>query len=122
MLKASSSRLETVRVVRTALNPLLWLVGIVSPLALALTAVVSDAAFRFALLGFAGAPVMVTIAAYFILMFREPDRLQSEEFRLRQIALRLIMQKNSDAEIVEREAQLTRIEDVLRGFGDGVEK
>jgi hypothetical protein len=38
LLKTATSHVETIRVSRTGINPLLWLVGLVTPLAMALCA------------------------------------------------------------------------------------
>ena len=122
LLKASTARVETVRVVRTAVNPLLWLVGLVTPLSLGAAALIGESWMAVALFVLACLPVIFTIAAYFWYMFRDPDRLQSEEYRLRQVALQLLIAKNSDAKIVDTEKQLARIEDLLGGFGDGEAK
>jgi hypothetical protein len=79
IIRTGLSRVDTIRVVRTAINPLLWLVGLTTPIAFILVAVISDQMIRLALLVFAAIPVLVTLVAYVIFMFRDPDRLQSEE-------------------------------------------
>jgi hypothetical protein len=43
-------------------------------------------------------------------MFRDPDRLQSEEYRVRQQALRYLYKKGSNTEIVDIANQVARIE------------
>lgn len=101
LVRTVTSRVETVRVVRTAINPLLWLVGIVTPLSLVLAVAAGDALMRTAMLGLASLPVVVTIVAYFVLVFRDPDRLQSEEYRLRQRALQMLYKKGANAEVVD---------------------
>jgi hypothetical protein len=66
---------------RSALNPILWLAGIVSPLSLTLAAIwASDLALWFLVIG--ALPVAVSIFAYIYFMIRDPDRLQSEEYNL----------------------------------------
>jgi ABC-type bacteriocin/lantibiotic exporter with double-glycine peptidase domain len=122
LVRAATSRVETVRVVRTAINPLLWLVGLVTPLALVGAVLIGDLWMRIALLVLAFLPVIFTIAAYFMYMFRDPDRLQSEEYRLRQSALQLLVAKDSGAKVVDAATQIARIENLLGGFGDGEEK
>jgi hypothetical protein len=77
---------------------------------------------RIALFVVAFLPVIFTIAAYFMYMFRDPDRLQSEEYRLRQSALQLLVAKDSSAKVVDAATQIARIENFLGGFGDGEEK
>ncbi len=107
------------RVVRTAINPLLWLVGITTPLSVVLAATVTDQWMRIALFGLAGTPVVVTIAAYFVLMFRDPDRLQSEEYRLQQRALQIFYKQGASAEIVDVAKEIARTENLRGGFTDG---
>jgi hypothetical protein len=84
IIRTGLSRVDTVRVVRTAINPLLWLVGLTTPIAFILAAIIGDQMIRLVLLCFAAVPVLVTLIAYVIFMFRDPDRLQSEEYRIRE--------------------------------------
>ena len=119
LVRAATTRVETVRVVRTAVNPLLWLVGIVTPLALILSIVAGDSWIRLALFALAAAPVVVTILAYFVLVYRDPDRLQSEEYRLRQRALQMLYRKGASAEIVDAAKEIVRTENLPGGFDDG---
>jgi hypothetical protein len=110
---------ETVRVIRTAINPLLWLVGIVTPVTLVLAVAVGETWTRAALLSLGAFPVVVTIVAYFVFMFRDPDRLQSEEYRLRQRALQMLYRKGASAEVVDAAREIVRTEKLPGGFGDG---
>ena len=119
ILRAAASRVETVRVVRTALNPLLWLVGIVCSLALTLSIAVGDPMLRLLSFGLAAATVVVAIVAYFILLFRDPDRLQSEEYRLQQRALQILYKQGGGAEIVDVAKEIARTESLQGGFGSG---
>ncbi|MGB7097667.1 MAG: hypothetical protein WBD95_02720 [Xanthobacteraceae bacterium] len=80
IIRTGLSRVDTIRVVRTAINPLLWLVGLTTPLAFVLAALIGDLVIRLLLICFAAVPVIVTLVAYVIFMFRDPDRLQSEEY------------------------------------------
>jgi ABC-type bacteriocin/lantibiotic exporter with double-glycine peptidase domain len=84
IIRTGLSRVDTVRVVRTAINPLLWLVELTTPIAFILAAIIGDQVIRLVLLCFAAVPVLVTLIAYVIFMFRDPDRLQSEEYRIRE--------------------------------------
>jgi len=120
LVRAATARVETVRVVRTAINPLLWLVGIVTTLAFVLAVVAGGSpAIQAALLVFGAVPVVAVIVAYFILLFRDPDRLQSEEYRLRQRALQMVYRKGASAEIVDAATQIARMEKLSDGFSDG---
>jgi hypothetical protein len=82
IVRTGLSRVDTVRVVRTAISPLLWLVGLTTPLAFILAAIVGDQLIRLILICFAAVPVIATLVAYVIFMFRDPDRLQSEDIAL----------------------------------------
>jgi hypothetical protein len=100
IIKTGVSRIETIKV-RTALNPLLWLTGLTLPTCVVATVAISDQIVRLVLLGLAAFSIIVTIVAYFILLFRDPDRLQSEEYRIRQRALQILYKKGTTADIVE---------------------
>jgi ABC-type bacteriocin/lantibiotic exporter with double-glycine peptidase domain len=110
IIRTGLSRVDTIRVVRTAINPLLWLVGLTSPIAFILVAIIGDQTIRLALLVFAAIPVLVTLVAYVIFMFRDPDRLQSEEYRIRQQALRILYKTGGNTEIVDVANQVIRVE------------
>jgi hypothetical protein len=119
IIRTGLSRVDTIRVVRTALNPLLWLVGLTTPAAFILTAFIGDQLVRLILLCFAAIPVVATLVAYVIFMFRDPDRLQSEEYRIRQRALQILYKKGGSTEIVDVANQVTRIEASPRRPVDG---
>jgi hypothetical protein len=121
IIRAGLSRIDTIRVVRTAINPLLWLVGLTTPLAFILAAIVDDRLIRILLICFAAIPVIATLIAYVIFMFRDPDRLQSEEYRIRQRALQILYRKGGSADIVDVANQVARIES-SHGELDGGEK
>jgi hypothetical protein len=83
-IKSWTSRAGVVRV-RKALNPLLWMAATAFPTSLLGAYFLRDVPYLKYLLVMLGAfPVLATLVAYFILLFRDPDRLQSEEFVLRQ--------------------------------------
>jgi len=117
-VRAATSRVETVRVVSTAMNPILWLVGIVSPLALALSVLAGDTWLRPAMFAVGVTPAISALAAYFLFLFRDPDRLESEEFRLRQREL-IIYEKGGNAEIVDTAKEKPQVEHLPRGFVEG---
>ena len=118
VVKAATAKVETVRVVSTAMNPLLWLVGLVSPLALLLSLLAADTWLRPAMFAVGVMPPLLAIIAYFVFLFRDPDRLQSEEYRLRQREL-IIYEKGANAEIVDPARETPRVEHLPRGFIDG---
>jgi len=119
IIRAGLSRVDTIRVVRTAINPLLWLVGLITPLALVLSAIVADPVLRIALIGLAALPVFATLVIYVIFMYRDPDRLQSEEYRIRQRALQILYKKGGSTEIVDVANQAARVEKSYPRIGDG---
>lgn len=102
-------RLDVIKV-RTVINPLLWLVGLTTPLAILGMIVIDDRLLRFGLLAFAAIPIIITIIAYFIFVFRDPDRLQSEEYRIRQRAIQLLYRAGGTTEIVDVATQEPRLE------------
>lgn len=109
LVRTASTRVDAVRVVGSAINPLLWLTGLVSPL--------SGCPYRPAKLGNVrpcscsqSVPVAITIAVYVRFMIRDPDRLQSEEFRLRQRALKMLYKRGANAEILEVAKESPRVE------------
>jgi ABC-type bacteriocin/lantibiotic exporter with double-glycine peptidase domain len=110
IIRTGLSRVDTIRVVRTAINPLLWLVGLTTPIAFIFAAIISDQMIRLLLLCFGAVPVLVTLIVYVIFMFRDPDRLQSEEYRIRQRALQILYKKGGNTEIVDVANQVIRVE------------
>lgn len=110
IIRTGLSRVDIIGVKRTAINPLLWLVGLIAPLSLILAAVIGDQTARLILFGFAAIPVIFTLIIYVVYMLRDPDRLQSEEYRIRQQALRYLYKKGGSTEIVNVANQAARIE------------
>lgn len=79
--------------VKSALNPVLWVCGLISvPAMIALGFMPNPSWVHITL---AVAPVGVALFSFLFLMFRDPDRLQSESFQLRKQALELIEEKGS---------------------------
>jgi hypothetical protein len=119
IIRAAASGVDTVRVVRTAMNPLLWLVGITVPLALVLGFLSADLLVRVFLLGFAAVIVTAAFAAYFVILIRDPDRLQSEEYRLQQRALQMLYKQGVSPEIVDPAQEIARMESLPGGSAEG---
>lgn len=96
-----TSRAGVVRV-STSLNPLLWILAPVMP-----TSWIAAYFFQerpellYALIALGALPVILSLAAYFIYMFRDPNRLQSQEYLLRHQAMELLYQKDATSEIVD---------------------
>ncbi|HEY6256097.1 MAG TPA: hypothetical protein VIY51_09925 [Xanthobacteraceae bacterium] len=117
--RIGASRLERIRV-RNALNPMLWL-------AVAAPIIFLPAAWYFhdyvpilwVLVTVASLPTIVAIAAYMILLFRSPDRLQSEEYQLRQRELRMIYRHGRRPDIFDEANQVIRVESPNPRIGAG---
>jgi hypothetical protein len=75
--------------------------------------------FRVALFATGVLVLAATVVAYFILLFRDPDRLQSEEYRLRQRELAIIYGQRANAEVVDPARETARVESLTGGFDDG---
>lgn len=98
ILKTLTSRVGVIKV-NSALNPLLWLTGVVTPIGL-LASLFAPAEMRVVVAVLAGVPVIATVLAYFVLLFRDPDRLQSEEYQLKQLEMTQILRKGQDGPIL----------------------
>ena len=84
------SRLERIRV-QSALNPIIWLAVSVPIIAWSAAFLFRDEfVFASVLVAVGCLPIIVAVLAYMILLFRSPDRLQSEDYllHLREINLK----------------------------------
>jgi hypothetical protein len=118
IVKAGLWRLGVVRV-RTVVNPLLWLVGLTLPCSVLAGVFVDDQLLKLVFLGFAGISIVSTLVAYFIFMFRAPDRLQSEEYQLRQRELRMIYRHGRRPDMFDEANQDVRVETPNPQIGAG---
>ena len=109
IVKTGLSRLDVVRV-RSVVNPLLWLVGLTMPFSVLAAVLVDGQLLKLIFLGFSGISIVSTLIAYFIFMFRDPDRLQSEEYQLRQRELRMIYRHGRRPDIFDETNQAVRVE------------
>ncbi len=110
IVRAGLSRVDTIIVKRTALNAALWIVGLISPLSLILAAFTPMEAWRPVFFWFAGCPLFFACAVFLYFMVRDPDRLQSEEYRIKQQALKYLYKKGGSAEIVDVANEVPRLE------------
>ena len=86
--------------VRSALNPMLWLTGIGTPLCF-------GAAFLFrantslsaGLLTIGALPIVVTCAGFAYFAIKQPEKLQSEDYQLRHEAIQLIQTKGGQVAV-----------------------
>src|SRR5690242_12018124 len=79
--------------VKNALNPILWICGLVSAPATVSAAFITNPSWLLIILALG--PVSVAAFAYLYLLFFDRDRLQSESFQLRKQALELIEEKGT---------------------------
>ena len=88
-----SSSAATKLTVRSALNPLLWLCGIISLPCLLASSCVQTEGVRNALIALGGLPIVVTCCIAIGFAIFKPEKLQSEDYQLRHEALGLIQHK-----------------------------
>lgn len=86
--------------VRSALNPMLWLCGIIS-IPSAMLAIFAGGAepVTTILMCLAVAPVAATIVGFLYFAVFKPEKLQSEEYQIRRQTLELIKEKGSNIAI-----------------------
>ena len=84
--------------VKSALNPMLWLSGLITVPALITALVISPVPIW--LVSLACAPVLAAIAGFVYLLLVDRDKLQSESYQLRKQALELIEEKG-DFKVVD---------------------
>jgi len=102
--KSAISRAGVIRV-RNAMNPLLWL----SPTSATICWIVAyifrdDAILKYGLVGLGALPLVASIVAYFLYFFLDRDRLQSEEFVLKQREISIIERKGRPPLMLNGEA------------------
>ncbi|MGO9744266.1 MAG: hypothetical protein ACLPN5_22645 [Roseiarcus sp.] len=98
------------KVSRTGINPLLWLVGLITPPSLFFSVWTADSALRIVLFVFAATPPAVAIVAYFMLLFLRPEMLESEEYRLRRHELLIRYRHGDIPESLQATAEIARLE------------
>lgn len=97
--KNSLSAIAGLRV-RSALNPMLWLCGIVGSLFLGAAWVFRSWPVMAATLAVvATIPVVVTSAVFIYFALRRPDKLQSEDYQLRRETIQMIGAKVSSLQV-----------------------
>jgi hypothetical protein len=93
VIKSAISRAGVIRV-RNAMNPLLWLSPISATICwIAAYVFRDDPVLKYGLVGLGALPIVASIVAYFLYFFLDRDRLQSEEFVLKQRELSIIERK-----------------------------
>lgn len=81
--------------VRSALNPILWLCFVISMPGILLLAVV-DSFPTWAVVAIS-LPILVACTGYIILLLKDPDKLQSEEYQINKQLLELALEKGASA-------------------------
>ena len=116
------SRAGVVRV-HNAMNPLLWTMAVASPVCFLKAYGFRDNPFlRTLLVGIGALPILLTLIAYFIFMLRDPDRLQSEEFRIKQQAIQVLRKTGRGIDIVDVATDVPRVERVRARPAEGDEQ
>jgi hypothetical protein len=100
VIKSAISRAAVVRV-QNALNPLLWVLAISAPICwIAAYMFRGDPILKYGFAGLGALPIVASLVAYFLYFFLDRDRLQSEEFVLKERALHLKYRQEATAEII----------------------
>jgi hypothetical protein len=118
IIRSAISRAGVVRV-RSALNPFLWCFVWTVAFLVATYFLRDDAVTKYACLWLAALPLLITLSVGILFALKDPDRLQSEEFVIKQSELRMIYKKGASAEIVEVAREVPLAESLPHGFGDG---
>lgn len=105
--QSSQSAARSLRV-RSALNPLLWLTGIASPLCFGAAYVFKSMSPIFEVLIISGLlPIGITCLGFCYFAIFKPEKLQSEDYQIRHESLQIIQQKTGSIEV-----PLTSIEQI----------
>ena len=95
LVRSATSRAGIIRV-RNVLNPLLWLCAATTPVSFLFADLLGgDAILRYTPVGLGSLPVAVGLAAYTYFMLKDPNRLQSDDFVLRQQELTIVERKHA---------------------------
>jgi hypothetical protein len=90
------------RIVKSAMTPLLWVCTIGTPSCLAAAFAFKDnPVISYLLVGVGILPILAALAAYGYFALREPDRLHSEDYRLRHQALQIAERKGGKIALSE---------------------
>lgn len=119
-IAASAHSAATHLRVKSALNPMLWLCGIVSLPCFILGYVVHGIEPLATMLVYIGAaPIVATIFGFLYLMVKAPEKLQSEDYQIRHETLELIKQKGTTVEVSASslDAIANPIRPLIRGGG-----
>ena len=119
VIKSAINRAGVIRV-RNAINPLLWLSPVSAIICWTAAYVFrDDQILKYGFAGLGALPIIASIVGYFLYFFLDRDRLQSEEFVLKERALQLRYRKGASAEVVDTARERVRTENLPGGFGHG---
>jgi hypothetical protein len=116
VIRSAIDRAGVIRV-KNAMNPLLWL----SPVSATICWIAAymfrdDPVLKYAFACLGGLPILASILAYFLYFFLDRDRLQSEEFILKERALHLRYRQGANAEIVDATHETIQMQKVPSPF------
>ena len=119
VIRSAIDRAGVIRV-KNAMNPLLWLSPISATICwIAAYVFRDDPILKYGFAGLGGLPIIASLVAYFLYFFLDRDRLQSEEFILKERQLQLRYRRKASAEIVDAAREIVRKEKLPGGFGNG---
>ncbi|TGL45975.1 hypothetical protein [Leptospira perdikensis] len=81
---------------KSALNPILWLIGIVTLPSFGLTVIINTLWLQIFFVCIGGLPILIAIFSYIYFMFTSPDYLRSEEFHIKKYATEMIGAKGQE--------------------------
>ena len=107
--------------VRSALNPVLWLCGIVTVPCLVLTTYIEEPSWLIVIfVVIASAPIALTALGFCVLLFFDRDKLQSEEFQIMKRTLEMIEEKGNGRTLQQRPMEvIANPEKLADGGKDG---
>lgn len=95
--------------VKSALNPILWLCGItITPILVAISVIKKPIWLMVILLILIVLIVVIALFSFLYLLFKDPDKLQSEEYQLRKQEMELIQRKGEeDSRVIDKNIIIT---------------
>jgi hypothetical protein len=101
-LKSSLSRIGIVSVSRsTALNPILWAFGFICAACVPISSLNSDPFWKYTFIAGFVILLMTLVFGYVWFLLKDPDRLQSEHFRLKQQSLELMHKRDEGFKTID---------------------
>jgi len=118
VIRSAISRAGVVRV-RSALNPFLWCFVWTVAFLIATYFLKDDPIKSYACLCLAALPLLIALSVGVFFALKHPDRLQSEEFVIRQRELQMLYRQGASAERVDVTRETPRTERLTGGTSDG---